>query len=160
LPGDRRTVMTSGPFTLNSGQMQEVEYAFVTSFDSSSANNSNLLSVAKLKSDIQKVNTFYNLSNKPNCLQSITVGITEVPKQNDFVLFPNPAKSLITISSTINGTVKVNYEIVDVLGKVVVQNENTSADKFSININDLNSGIYFLRLHVNNSVVVKKFVKE
>jgi hypothetical protein len=158
--GDRRLILSSGPFTLNAGQMQEVEYAFVTSFDSSSTTNSNLLSVAKLKTDIQKINTFYNQVNKPNCLQAIEVGITEVVKQNDFALFPNPAKSLITISSTIIGSVKVNYEIVDVLGKVVMQNENTGSDKFSININDLNSGIYFLRLQVNNSVVVKKFVKE
>jgi hypothetical protein len=158
--GDRRLILSSGPFTLNAGQMQEIEYAFVTSFDSSSATNSNLLSVAKLKTDIQKINTFYNQVNKPNCLQAIDVGVKEVLKQNDFSLFPNPAKSLITISSTIIGAVKINYEIVDVLGKAVVQNENSSADKFSININDLNPGIYFLRLHVNNSVVVKKFVKE
>ena len=26
-------ILSSGPFTLNAGQMQEVEYAFVTSFD-------------------------------------------------------------------------------------------------------------------------------
>ena len=93
-------------------------------------------------------------------MQAITVGITQVAKQNDFALYPNPAKSLITISSTINGIVKINYEIVDVLGKVILQNENNSSDKFIINIHDLNSGIYFLRLHVNNSFVVKKFVKE
>lgn len=157
--GDRRMVLSSGPFNLNAGQMQEVEYAFVTSFDSSSTTNANLLSVAKLKTDIQKVNAFYNTVNKPNCLQAINVGITEVVEQNDFALFPNPAKSSITISSTINGTLKVAYEIVDVLGKVIMSNENSSG-KFSININDLNSGIYFLRLQVNNSVVVKKFVKE
>ncbi len=160
VPGHDVMILSSGPFTLNAGQMQEVEYAFVTSFDSSSTTNSNLLSVAKLKTDIQKINTFYNQVNKPNCLQAITVGITEVVKQNDFALFPNPAKSSITISSTIVGAVKVDYEIVDLLGKVVLQNENTGSDKFSININDLNSGIYFLRLQVNNSVVVKKFVKE
>jgi hypothetical protein len=158
--GDRRMILSSGPFTLNAGQMQEVEYAFVTSFDSSSTTNSNLLSVAKLKTDIQKVNAFYNQVNKPNCLQAIDVGITEVPKQNDFSLFPNPAKSSITISSTINGQANVRYEIVDVLGKVVLQNENNASNKFSINIHDLNSGIYFLRLQVNSSMVVKKFVKE
>ena len=157
--GDRRMVLGSGPFTLNSGQMQEVEYAFVTSFDSSIAGN-NIISLAKLKTDIQKINTFYNQVNKPNCFQAITVGVKEVVKQNDFTLFPNPAKSSITISSTIIGPIKVNYEVVDVLGKVVKQNENTGSDKFSININDLNSGIYFLRLQVNNSIVVKKFVKE
>lgn len=158
-PGDRRMILSSGPFTLNAGQMQEVEYAFVTSFDSSAAFGGSM-SLGKLKTDIQKINTFYNQVNKPNCLQSITVGITEVPKQNDFALYPNPAKSLITISSTINGQANVSYEIVDVLGKVVLQNENNASDKFSINIHDLNSGIYFLRIQVNNSVVVKKFVKE
>jgi hypothetical protein len=158
-PGDRRMILSSGPFILNAGQIQEVEYAFVTSFDSSAAVGGSM-SLGKLKTDIQKINTFYNQVNKPNCLQSITVGITEVPKQNDFALYPNPAKSLITISSTINGQANVSYEIVDVLGKVVLQKENNASDKFSINIHDLNSGIYFLRLHVNNSVVVKKFVKE
>jgi hypothetical protein len=116
--------------------------------------------VAKLKTDIQKINAFYNQVNKPNCLQALTAGVTEVIKQNDFTLFPNPAKSLITISSTIIGSVKINYEIVDVLGKVVLQNEHIGSDKFAINVSDLNSGIYFVRLHVNNSVVVKKFVKE
>lgn len=158
-PGDRRMILSSGPFTLNAGQMQEVEYAFVTSFDSSSVGN-NLISLTKLKTDIQKVNAFYNQVNKPNCLQAITIGVTELLKQNDFSLFPNPAKSLITVSSTITGPVKINYEIVDVLGKVVMQNENSSSDKFTINVSSLNSGIYFARLHVNNSVVVKKFVKE
>lgn len=157
-PGDRRMILGSGPFTLNAGQTQEVEYAFVTSFDSSAAGN-NIISLAKLKTDIQKVNAFYNQVNKPNCLQAITVGITEVAKQNDFALYPNPAKSQITISSTIIGSTKINYEVVDVLGKVILMNDN-NANNFTININDLNSGIYFLRLQINNSIVVKKFVKE
>ena len=157
--GDRRMILSSGPFSMAPGQIQEVEYAFVTSFDSS-ATFGGTMSLGKLKTDIQKINAFYNQANKPNCLQAITIGVPEIIKQNDFCLYPNPAKSLIIVSSTINGTVKVNYEIVDVLGKVVMQSDNESSDKFSININDLNSGIYFLRLQVNNSLVVKKFIKE
>lgn len=156
--GDRRMILSSGPFTLNAGQMQEVEYAFVTSFDSSIVGG--MAALPKLKSDIQKINTFYNQLSKPNCLQALTTGITDVPQQNDFSLFPNPAKSIITIASTINGTVKINYEIVDVLGKTLMASDYAGSDKFSVNISDLNSGIYFLRLQVNNSVVVKKFVKE
>ncbi|MES2566955.1 MAG: T9SS type A sorting domain-containing protein [Bacteroidota bacterium] len=157
--GDRRMILGSGPFTLNAGQMQEVEYAFVTSFDSSSSTNSRLLSVAKLKTDIQKINTFYNQMNKPNCLQTIDVGMREVIKQNDFSFYPNPAKSLLYVAANIEGISKIQYVVVDVLGKQVLSGDNNSG-KFSININDLNSGIYFLRLLVNNSVVVKKFVRE
>jgi len=155
--GDRRLIMSSGPFLLNAGQMQEVEYAFVTSFDSSSTTNANLLSVAKLKTDVQKVKNFYNLTNKPNCF--LTVGITELLKQNDFMLYPNPAKSVLTIKSTLEGSATMDYDVIDVLGKTVIKNETTNLN-FNINISDLNSGIYFLRLKINNSIVVKKFVKE
>lgn len=158
VPGDRRMILSSGPFTLQAGQTQEIEYAFVTSFDSSAA-NSPLLSVAKLKTDIQKVNAFYNQVNKPNCLQAINVGITEVLRQNDFALYPNPAKSLITLQSAIEGAVKIDYEVVDVLGKTVYQNQS-QANSFTVNVADLNSGVYFIRLKMNNSLVVKKFVKE
>ena len=157
LPNDRRLIVSSGPFLLNAGQMQEVEYAFVTSFDSSSTSNSNLLSVAKLKTDVQKVKNFYNLTNKPNCF--LTVGITELLKQNDFMLYPNPAKSVLTIKSTLEGSATMDYDIIDVLGKTIIKNETTNLN-FNINISDLNSGIYFLRLKINNSIVVKKFVKE
>ncbi len=158
MPSDRRLLLSAGPFNLNPGQMQEIEYAFVTSFDSSSANN-NLISLAKLKTDIQKVNAFYNQVNKPNCLQSIVLGVSEALKQNDFTLYPNPARSLITLQSTIEGPVKIDYEIVDVLGKTVIQNQNNN-NTFNVNISDLNTGIYFIRLRINNSLVVKKFVKE
>ena len=159
VPGDRRMILSSGPFNLNAGQMQEVEYAFVTSFDSSAAGSGGSMSVAKLKTDIQKINTFYNTVNKPNCLQSLVTGITKVAVQNDFNVYPNPAKSLIYVSTAIEGGARTQYEVVDVLGKVIMTNENSSG-KFSININELNSGVYFLRLQINNSVVVKKFVKE
>jgi hypothetical protein len=155
--GDRRLIMSSGPFLLNAGQMQEVEYAFVTSFDSSSTTGVNLLSVAKLKTDVQKVKNFYNLTNKPNCF--LTLGITELLKQNDFMLYPNPAKSVLTIKSTLEGSATMDYDVIDVLGKTVIKNETTNLN-FNINISDLNSGIYFLRLKINNSIVVKKFVKE
>jgi hypothetical protein len=157
-PGDRRMLLSAGPFNLGAGQMQEIEYAFVTSFDSTMA-NSPLLSVAKLKTDIQKVNTFYNQLNKPNCLQAMNVGITEVLKQNDFVLYPNPARSFITLQSTIEGAVKIDYEIVDVLGKTVMQAQK-DGNSFTVNVSDLTTGIYFIRLKINNSVVVKKFIKE
>ncbi len=155
--GDRRLIIGSGPFDFLPGEIQEVEYAFVTSFDSTSTTNANLLSVAKLKTDVQKVKNFYNLTNKPNCF--LTLGITELLKQNDFMLYPNPAKSVLTIKSSLEGSATMDYDVIDVLGKTIIKNETTNLN-FNINISDLNSGIYFLRLKINNSIVVKKFIKE
>ena len=47
------------------------------------------------------------------------------------------------------------------IGKLQITIENINYNNsFVINVFDLNAGIYFLRLKINNSVVVKKFVKE
>ncbi|MES2761986.1 MAG: T9SS type A sorting domain-containing protein [Bacteroidota bacterium] len=159
VPGDRRMILSSGPFTLNAGQMQEVEYAFVTSFDSSMTGG--MAALPKLKSDIQKINNFYNQSNKPNCLSTLTGIEEEADQQNDFEIYPNPAKDYLNVRKAVmDGKVeRVNYEVEDVLGKFVLSGKSDEKE-FSVNISDLNPGIYFLRLQVNNSVVVKKFVKE
>ena len=45
------------------------------------------------------------------------------------------------------------------LGKTGMQNQSNN-NTFSVTISDLNAGIYFIRLKMNNSLVVKKFVKE
>jgi carboxyl-terminal processing protease len=81
-------------------------------------------------------------------------------ENEDLKIYPNPARSQITVSSTITGTVKIYYEVMDVVGKIGMQGENAGPERFFINIENLTPGIYFLRLQVNNRVVVKKFVKQ
>ncbi len=156
-PNDRRLILGSGPFNINAGQMQEVEYAFVTSFDSSSTTNGNILSVGKLKNDIARINEFYNHPGKQQC--SFDVGIKQTAKPDIFLVYPNPAKSVITVKSSREGDGKTDYEVVDILGELILKNESNETN-FTVNISDLTSGIYFLRLKVNNSFIVKKFVKE
>ena len=158
-PGDRRFIISSGPFNFNAGQTEEIEYAVVNSIDSSLANN-NLISLDKLKSDINKINNFYNLTTKPNCLNPITIGVNEILKQNDFSLFPNPANESITVKINTEGISKINYEIIDVLGKTITKNEAFDLTNININISNIKSGVYFIKLQVNNSTVTKKFVKQ
>jgi hypothetical protein len=114
VPGDRRMILSSGPFTLNAGQMQEVEYAFVTSFDSSMTGG--MAALPKLKSDIQKINTFYNQLSKPNCFSTITGIEEEADRQDDFEIYPNPAKNYFNVrKAVIDGKVeRVHYEVEDV----------------------------------------------
>ena len=156
LPGDRRLSINSGPFSLNAGQMQEVEYAFVTSFDSSIINN-NLIAVTKLKSDVIKINNFYNLINKPTCF--LTVGVNELLKQDDFYVFPNPTSETLSIRANIEGVHKLGYEIFDVLGKSILKNEVNDVSTFNVNVSEFKSGIYFMRLQIKDSFIVKKFIK-
>lgn len=156
---DRRLIVGTGPFTFAPNQMQEVEYAFVTSFDSSSTTNSNLLAVAKLKTDMQKVKNFYKQTSIPNCLQSINIGINEALSQNHISLYPNPTKDIVYVKNNLVGETNIQYEILDVLGKTVLASISKEQE-FSVNIASLKSGIYFIRLSVNNNTIVKKLVKE
>lgn len=155
--GDRRMMPVSGPFNLGAGQVTELEYAYVTSFDSSSATNAHMLALNKLKIDVQNVAAFYELANKPVCTDN-SVGLRNIPKEDGYTAYPNPAKSLLTVHST-QGNVKTAYELVDILGKLVLKGES-SVNDFTIPVSDLKQGIYFLRLISNGSMAQKKIVKE
>ena len=54
---------------------------------------------------------------------------------------------------------KINYEVFDVIDKKVIENESSS-NHFTINVSNLNSGVYFIRLKTNNNIVTKRFIKE
>lgn len=157
-PNDRRLLMSCGPFDLSPGEVKELEYAFVTSFDSTQANNP-LLPLVKLKSDIQKVRAFYALTNKPNCLQNITIGVNEMLDSKTVSVYPNPTKQRLTVSLNQVISSKTNYQLVDVLGREVLKGETGKAE-FTIDMENVNTGVYFLRLEQNNSIIVKKIVKE
>ena len=146
----------SGPFNFGPGEVKEIEYAFVTSIDSLQTNSS-FLSLAKLKTDIQKVKVFYELQNKPTCSMVPTAIKEDYNAKNDFMVYPNPSKVLINIVTNSNN--KVAYELMDVMGKTLMNNESAK-DHFTINLESLPSGIYFLRLQNDNSLIVKKIIKE
>ncbi|HWY12224.1 MAG TPA: T9SS type A sorting domain-containing protein, partial [Bacteroidia bacterium] len=159
LTGDRRYIVSSGPFNLPAYGVTETEYAHVWSVDSSATTNRHIASANKLILDVQKIRSFYS-STQPNCLLSINTGINN-PKLNDSSLsiYPNPASSLLYIKSeeTIG---KSQIKVTDMLGKTVLESKSTDLYQTSINIEQLNSGIYFLNIKFdNNKSIVKKFVK-
>lgn len=71
-------------------------------------------------------------------------------------LHPNPVKSNLTID--LKSNVATNIEIFDILGKRVFKN---TIDKTStINLQDLKSGIYLVKMTQGNSTTTKKLVKQ
>ncbi|AZQ42845.1 T9SS type A sorting domain-containing protein [Nonlabens ponticola] len=74
---------------------------------------------------------------------------------NSIKLYPNPAADILNISSV--DTIE-SYQILDVSGKTIMsKNENISA---AIDVNNLTTGIYFIRLNSSSSKAVIKFVKQ
>lgn len=91
-----------------------------------------------------------------NC---ICEGVSSVDESNAFglAIFPNPSQNEITLTSNVagNGTIS----IVDMTGRVVLQNKMVFAASQRINIQDLTNGIYSLVVTVEQQQSVVSFVK-
>ena len=75
---------------------------------------------------------------------------------NSFSIYPNPANDMITLS-VFNRTFD-KAEIIDVLGNIVWHQNKMTSNR--INVGDLKSGVYFLRMEVDGKIVSKKFLKQ
>jgi uncharacterized delta-60 repeat protein len=89
----------------------------------------------------------------------ICEGVSGVEENNLFglAIFPNPSHNEITLTSDVvgNGTVS----IVDMTGRVVLQNKMVIAASQRITIEDLTNGIYSLVVTVDQKQSVVSFVK-
>lgn len=69
-------------------------------------------------------------------------------------IYPNPTTSgVVNITST--NTTKMNVQLFDVLGKQV---KNETLTNNSLNVSELKSGIYIVRITQNNAVITKKLI--
>jgi len=84
--------------------------------------------------------------------------ISQVAGLHDFSssasLYPNPASSVINIQSE-NFTAS-EYSIYNILGKLVADGKTDTANDTQINIENLDKGIYFLKINNNYLKFIKK----
>ncbi len=95
--------------------------------------------------------------NTATCSNDVTVtvasGLNDVTQEYGIIIYPNPATNQLTID---NGQLTIkNIAILDITGKAIKQ-WTINNSQFTIDMSDLNNGIYFIK--VNNQVF--KFVKE
>lgn len=92
------------------------------------------------------------------------VGISENTNTFDLSIFPNPTNQTTNVSYHLVEKSEVKVEIVDVLGKTISLPVNTiqTEGDYKINISrnemNLNNGIYFIKLTVNNTSVTRKLI--
>lgn len=85
---------------------------------------------------------------------SATLSVDDLTLSN-FTVFPNPAKNNITIVGNVDLT---SVSVFDITGKKVIENKGSSIN--TVNVSNLNSGIYLLKLeNINGNITTKKFVK-
>lgn len=91
-----------------------------------------------------------NLYNNLPCNQGI--GITENELDSDIKIYPNPTHSLFNVSSS---QPILSIAIYSATGQYLF-----STDQLTINIQNLESGVYFMKIQLPNSVVTSSIVKQ
>ena len=81
--------------------------------------------------------------------------------ENTLKIYPNPAKSSLTINMRIPSVSQARISLHDMLGnevELLAENASGSFDK-TYDINNVRAGIYFIRINYNGqSTIVKKII--
>lgn len=75
-------------------------------------------------------------------------------------IFPNPASSEIYMSVDVPTDATVEYEVLDITGRVVLKNTQAMSmgtGLMSVNLENLNKGIYYLKFNCENETKIEKF---
>jgi uncharacterized repeat protein (TIGR01451 family) len=77
--------------------------------------------------------------------------------QFDLTVFPNPTNDIIHISSK---SLILSLEIMDINGKTILKEESTNQNSTEFNIQQLNPGVYQLKVLTENGMVIEKVIKK
>ena len=82
-----------------------------------------------------------------------TLNTSEIVKQKQVAIFPNPVKNILNIATESN---VLSLEVYDNLGRLITKNSNQK----SIKVEDFAKGTYYLKIQTKDKVYYEKFIKE
>lgn len=77
--------------------------------------------------------------------------------ENAIVIFPNPANSNLTIN--VETGLSFSYSLYDIVGNTIIpKTEKQDNTNTIIDISSFSTGIYFINIEINNTVITKKLI--
>ncbi|MBC7523734.1 MAG: T9SS type A sorting domain-containing protein [Flavobacterium sp.] len=78
---------------------------------------------------------------------------------NNFTIQPNPVNDIFTVSSK-NDTAIQNITVTDINGRVVSEVSPKAMSQIQVNVSELNSGVYFVKVQSEAGVGTSKIIKK
>lgn len=104
----------------------------------------------------------FNYSASADMARGMWVDIEEEMTADDISVHPNPVTNVANINFNLNNNSNVDIELIDVLGKKVMDIHSGEleggAHNFTINSENMQQGMYFVRMQMNNQVITKKIL--
>ena len=142
----------------------ESAYAYQWFVSGKAVDNSNSQRIIPKKTGLYTVQVF----NEPGCsaisdeYEAIAAVNVEVDFSSQFEIFPNPANKTVNIDFYQNGGSSAIITIINIEGKEIEKLKPISFDNrlnYNLNVENLDNGIYFLKVESGSAVNVKRFVK-
>lgn len=155
------TIAVSGPTLICNGQTANIASNGASTYTWQPGNlNGFLIAVTPSVTTTYTVtgtdgNGCYNSSTYIQNVSACT-GINEHNSFDDFVMYPNPFKNTFYIKVKNDKSI---FEVYNSIGKLVY-NSNLTIGMNEIDLSDKSSGIYFMRMITEKSVVTKRIVKQ
>lgn len=83
-----------------------------------------------------------------------TLSTPHLDTTNDLVISPNPVQDILHLQTNAATIIKT-VQIIDLQGKVIVEDKNESVD-----VSKLSKGVYIVKIETEKGEVTKKFIKE
>jgi hypothetical protein len=91
-------------------------------------------------------------------INASSVGIAQLTQQpNVMLMSPNPAKSELNVTTDFH---IAKLTVIDALGKVVITQDVNYANQTTLDIRNLEKGLYFLQATEGSKMITKKFIKD
>jgi hypothetical protein len=92
---------------------------------------------------------------------SITTSIEESFIANESVnVYPNPSSGIVNINYELKSASDVEVSVIDLTGSKIrnfdLGSKQDMAHNFTLDISDLNNGLYFVRIQASNSVITRR----
>lgn len=151
-PGDRRSLVSSGPFTFEPGSEECLDFAYVFG----RGTNGPMSGAGAMRFAADSAYSFYQNNNPCTCDEN---PLNVQSHQSSLVgIYPNPANESVNIICGENSTGST-VEIVDVNGKVVKTATVLSGNSVVVNTEDLAAGVYFVRVNKGSVVLSGRFIR-
>ena len=155
MPGDRRGIGSSGPFTFLQSSVEEFDVAFVTSFSTVDVASA-IATLQRLTDDVRREWQHDTIdSGRPFAYMPYSapheVG---VPTTDGMALrlYPNPTRGLLTVVLDEAS----EMQLYDMMGRCVMTAVQATAGSTTLDLSPLPRGIYLLRVHTRTGTVTKR----
>jgi len=91
----------------------------------------------------------------------VMVSAKDLQILRDIIVAPNPTSGTTFLNLSFNKPIELKVEVLNVVGQTVfaAQAANTTEQSYEVDLTNYSSGIYFIRLSINNETHIEKLIR-